>query len=110
MTSERTGLSGSAKTILACTIILVVFLSFAMFFMWKYLGELSGSPLVVGAQKTAEANDATDVMCTCQIFGRYDGQTPNFYFNTSSIWNDPPKRIERDYPEINFSNVEIIDN
>lgn len=56
--------------------------------MWNYLQELSGSPLVVGAQKVADANNAEDVMCTCQIAGDFGiSQERTFFFNTTGLWD-----------------------
>lgn len=96
-------LSGSARVILACTIILVVFLSASMFFMWSYLQDLSQSPLNVGARKVAEANGVDDVMCTCQLSGIASPfQDPTFYFNTTTIWSNP--KTPSKPSEINFSN------
>lgn len=84
----KSSLSSSAKIILLCTILLIVFLSGAMIFMWSYLQELSGSPLIVGARKVAQANGAEDLMCTCQLVGVRDTfQSPTFYFNTTRVWD-----------------------
>ena len=84
---EKPHLSASAKIILWCTIILVVFLSFSMFFMWKYAKDLSQSPFVLGAKKTAEANNAEDVSCSCMVIGApyKPGFNPSFSFNSQGI-------------------------
>lgn len=108
MTEEqKPGLSGSAKIILACTIILVVFLSGAMYFMWSYLQELSQSPFTIGAERIAKVNDAEDLMCSCHLTGTWK-QNTQFYFNSTSMWNDDPAPSKRSYPSfdpntLNFS-------
>lgn len=82
---RMTKMNTNMKVILGCTVALVVFLSFAMYFMWIHLEELSASPLVYGAKKVAEGNGAEDVRCSCQLIG--SAKLP-FHFNTTNIWSD----------------------
>lgn len=95
--TEKPELNKSAKIILFCTIILVVFLSFAMWFMWNNLKELSTSPFLIGAQKTAQVNNAPDVLCTCRVKNINPGLDPVFYFNTTDIWNDQKNKMPFDF-------------
>lgn len=91
---ERKGLSSNAKIILLCTILLIVFLSGSMIFMWSYLQELTHSPLTLGAKKMAEINEAKDVMCSCDIVDDFGARERGFYFNSSDIWTEPLLRFE----------------
>lgn len=86
----KEGMSLNVKIILGCTIALIVFLSGAMFFMFSYLNELSDSPFVIGAQKTAQSSGADDVYCSCQLIGLankdlYPFKDPTFSFNSSGM-------------------------
>lgn len=89
MEEIKQGISTSAKVILICTILLVVFLSSSMYIMFKYVTELTNSPLIYGANKIAKINHATDVSCSCLVSGTSSRTNPEFYFNTTDLWNDP---------------------
>lgn len=87
--AQSPGISTNAKIILACTIALIIFLSGAMFFMWKYLDEMTSSPFVYGAHKTSQANGGAPLQCTCSL--QKGIQQSTFYFNSTDLWNEPDK-------------------
>lgn len=74
------------KIILICVILLIVFMSFSMFIMFRYVNALTSSPLVLGAQKISNSNKATSIGCSCAVLK--DNRLFNFYFNDTTIWDD----------------------
>lgn len=78
-------LSASAKTILVCTIALILFLNVVMFFGWQYINELTQNPMVYGAQKIAELTGA-GVSCSCVVSNpKYN----SFIVTEEGITNNP---------------------
>lgn len=74
--------------ILICTILIVVFMSFALYYMAKHVSALRDSPFTYGAQKTSESNDGADVSCACTVAGNNQLQSKMFFFNSTSIWQE----------------------
>lgn len=83
---ESDSMSKNAKIILGCTIALIVFLTFAMGYMFMYLNELTNSPLILGAEKTANQPYVEDLLCTCHY--NLKGELQTFNFNSTSLWSD----------------------
>ena len=95
----------NAKIILGCTIVLIIFLSGSMYFMWKHLDALTHSPLTYGAEKTAELSNADDLICNCRLVGGEvaPNQDRSFSFNSTNIWTKDSQSNDPSLTHLNLS-------
>lgn len=78
----------NVKVILICTILLVLTLSISMTYMFKHIKELTSSPFVYGAKKTASINNNQEVLCSCSVNNKY------FYFNQTGMYQGSKQDIK----------------